>query len=226
MRGRTFKKILEPNEKIQRAFRPNFFVRLFFPLLIPVALGLTVYFVAKMQTVIDLIAKIPYVGEYNYLGMNVLVLGILGILVLIALIMIWTYFSVCYCYTERRVIIRKGIIFVSYNSIYLESMGVIKIKRNILDVFFGTGTLFFASSSAPEYSGSFSYKFKSIGRVYKTARKLKAQADENTKKLMESVIQAQQSAYQQMMPALAPASASGQYEDPHDFYSPPPYYGQ
>lgn len=113
--------------------------------------------------------------------------GILFVASWIMLLFAWLYYrNVYYCYTNKRIIIKSGIIGVDYHSLYLKSITAINVHVGLLDKLMkqNTGTIYFGAASSQiggGQNGVNPYKFACLVDPYTLYKELKSTIDEQSK---------------------------------------------
>lgn len=169
-----FDDILDKDEKVIKIFKPNKF-----KYWLSHILGTFVFSIW-----IPLITFIGVFAEDEPLPFNTIYWGI-GIFVVLFLGVIFTqvlhYKKLVYAYTNKRVLIRTGIIGIDYKSLDMKMIGAVDVYTSFLDKIIGkkTGTIKFGSTASPIQSNnaSSSYMFSHINDAYPTYREIKEQID-------------------------------------------------
>lgn len=166
-----FDLVLEKDEKVIETFKPNKFKTYFKAIfnftwililaLAPLAIGLFV-----PEEGMD-----PAKPIWSLVPIGAFVLGE----ILFVLFLNMYYKKTFYAYTNKRVLIRTGIVGVDYKSLDLKSVGAMDVYVSLLDKMLGknTGTLRFGSMSSPMNSGVSSYQFAHIQNPYEIYKKIK-----------------------------------------------------
>ena len=169
---KLFENILEDDEKIVKTFKPNkaklyastfFSVILccFFPLLVSI-LGIL----------------IP--DEFGYKPDALFVLIPISLFILV-LILTWVFLSiyyknVYYAYSNKRIIIRSGILGVDYKSLDLSMIGAVDVYVSVIDKILrkNTGSVTYGSMASPMNGNTGSlYRFSHIETPYETCKEIK-----------------------------------------------------
>lgn len=128
------------------------------------------------------------VTKNTYWMDNILPISILFVLSWVMLLFAWLYYrNVFYCYTNKRIIIKSGIIGVDYHSLYLKSITAINVHVGILDKLIrkNTGTILFGAASSQIGGGANGvnpYRFACLVDPYTLYKELKTTIDEQNKK--------------------------------------------
>lgn len=167
-----FENVLDSGEQISYTFKPNktkvIFANLM--LIIPILL----FFCAGM-------AVAMFVPEEGYEPLEPIfaiipaAFFLLGIVVSVFLTNLWIKKTV-YAVTEKRIIIRTGIIGVDFKSLDIDSIGALEVYVSIFDKILGgkTGTIKFGSMSSPiNGQNGTGYAFSSIEAPYKNYKTIK-----------------------------------------------------
>lgn len=142
--------------------------------------------IATLAGIIGAVSFALYPGEET-----IPVLGVTGFICITAwasLFFAWLYYrNVYYCYTNKRIIIKSGIIGVDYHSLYLKSITAINVHVGLLDKLAGknTGTILFGAASnqiGGGQNGYNPYRFACLVDPYTLYKELKTTIDEQSKK--------------------------------------------
>ena len=183
---KIFEPILDTDEKVVKVFKPHkgkMFISVLF-----------VSFCCWCWLLVAALAGMltdPETGEYTPVEWWI-VLGIcLGIVVfftaITALFTALAYRNTYYAYTNKRVIIRKGIFGVDYKSLDMSMIGAIDVSVTLLDklVHKNTGSISYGSMASPiAGQNGVIFKFNHIKAPYETYKEIKTVIDEfkNNKK--------------------------------------------
>lgn len=87
--------------------------------------------------------------------------------------------KVVYALTDKRIIIRTGIIGVDYKCLDLKSIGATEVYVSFIDKLLGgkTGTIRFGSMSSPINGNNVPYAFSNIEKPYQTYKLLKEEIE-------------------------------------------------
>ncbi len=171
-----FLPILDDDEIVEKTYKPNK-LKMFFSTMLASILILCV-FCGGM-------ALGMFVPEEGYEPLApIYALIPVGAFVLVELIVIWflnlCYKKTVYAITNKRVIIRTGIIGVDYKSLDMAMIGAIDVYVSFIDKILekNTGTIRFGSTSSPmnAQNGSY-YVFKHVVDPYKNCKEIKARID-------------------------------------------------
>ena len=93
------------------------------------------------------------------------------------------YKKTFYAYTNKRILIRTGVVGVDYKSLDLSSVGAMDVYVSLFDkiVNRNTGSLRFGSMSSPMTNGTAAYQFAHISAPYDVYKRMK-EYKENLKK--------------------------------------------
>jgi hypothetical protein len=121
----------------------------------------------------------------------VIELSIFGGFILLTLIAVWvglnmSYKKTFYAYTNKRILIRRGVIGVDYATLDYEMIGGLMVNVGFLDRLMkgsdNPGTITFGSSASPviytRNGRTAAYAFRSIDHPYEVYRDLKHMVDE------------------------------------------------
>lgn len=127
----------------------------------------------------------PETGEFTPTEWWIVVGVCLGIVILFTGITILftalSYKNTYYAYTNKRVIIRKGIFGVDYKSLDMSMIGAVDVSVTLLDkiVHKNTGTIAFGSMANPMGNqNGFMFKFAHVYNPYETYKEIKTVIDE------------------------------------------------
>ncbi len=179
----VFLPILGENEKIIKVFKPNktkimlssFFACLFFMVFV-------FFFISMLASAISSMSSDVFAGGFSFKYQY----GLIGALIIGAAIMIGVsvnYNNLFYAYTNKRLIIRKGVFGVDYKSLDLKMIGAFDVNVSPLDKMIGNnvGTITFGSMANPIISAnnpSNAFKFKGINDSYEVYKQIKKYVDE------------------------------------------------
>ena len=117
-------------------------------------------------------------------GIPILIFGSIILLFMLVsiLVNIIAYTKRWFCYTNKRIIIRSGVIGVDYKTLDYELIGGISVNVSLLDKLVKpeTGTISFASAASPVYQntkGISQYVFTSIDKPYDVYKRIKEYFD-------------------------------------------------
>ena len=121
----------------------------------------------------------------------VIELSIFGGFILLTLIAVWvglnmSYKKTFYAYTNKRILIRRGVIGVDYATLDFEMIGGLMVNVNFLDRLMkgsdNPGTITFGSSASPviytRNGRTAAYAFRNIDHPYEVYRDIKHMVDE------------------------------------------------
>ncbi len=181
-----FKDIIEKDEKIIKTFKPNktrfwlgrILSATIIPLTVMIFSFILPYAIAVSEEANPDPLTIPAV-------IVITLLVILAILVIVFITGILDYRNRFYAYTNKRIIIRSGIIGIDYRSLEYQSLTATNVRVTFVDKLLGTtGTLEFGSPSSPvgmvaQNGSRFAspYSFMYIAKPYDTLRELKEYMD-------------------------------------------------
>ncbi|MBP3631291.1 MAG: PH domain-containing protein [Clostridia bacterium] len=150
-----FNELLDKNEEIQKIEKPN--TRRFF--IIQFLIALFTMFIISACAMIELV-------EYYGFGVVWAPCAISAFCILIYMLLSYSYYkNSFYCITNKRILIRYGIIGVDYKEIDLKEVSVAKVKRIWYDVWFKskTGTIILGSLEDKDIELS----FDEMGALYR-----------------------------------------------------------
>ena len=175
----VFEPILDKDEKVIKIFKPHK-AKMF------VSMSLTWFFCWIWILLISLLGLLTSFEEsYNPAEWWLFVIVIASILIvcvgLTFLFFTLSYKKTYYAYTNKRVIIRKGIIGVDYKSLDLDMIGVVTVNVGVLDKIMrkNTGTISYGSMASPVggQNGPM-FRFAHIVDPYETYKEIKGVIDE------------------------------------------------
>lgn len=184
-----FDVILDAEESIAKIYKPNkkrfalFGAIAVIPsLLIPVGI--------MILGILGFIGVIPFAddsGEIDNTGP--LIMAIFGGIFVIAMIVaVFTpflkYKKAAYCITNKRIIIKYGVIGADFKSLNLDAISAVYVEVNFLDKFIrpNTGTITFASSATPmvqgnQKNGYVPFAFAHVNDPYEVYKEVKGLVD-------------------------------------------------
>ena len=179
--GELFNNILDKDEQVLKIFKPNklkmffsmffrgFFVWLWFLLLLFLEI-----FVPQVDEAGNTIEGTPWGG---IIALSVLVVLLITISVVCFVL---EYKKTFYAYTNKRVVIRRGIIGVDFKSLDMNMIGAVTVNVTLLDkiVRKNTGTIVFGSMASPISQNNFMFKFAHIVNPYETYKEIKNVIDD------------------------------------------------
>lgn len=169
---KIFEDVLDSGEQIIYTYKPNKKKSLFTNILLVVVVLL--FFCGGM-------AIAMFVPEEGYEPLAPIFSAIpvscflIGIIIAICLTNLWIKKTV-YAVTEKRIIIRTGIVGVDFKSLDIDSVGALEVYVSIFDKMLGgkTGTIKFGSMSSPiNGQNGTGYAFSSIEAPYKNYKIIK-----------------------------------------------------
>jgi Cu/Ag efflux pump CusA len=167
----NFKDILERDEKIEKVYKPN--KRKFWTSFILLSMVCWIWVFSALT------GSIPDEGKaFNpdlfwllfIIASSVLVGGML----ITALFGAIYYKNTFYAYTDKRILIRSGVMGTDYKSLEFKALTATIVNVTFLDKILGrnTGNIRFGSPSSP-IGSIYSYAFKHIVKPYDTLREIK-----------------------------------------------------
>ena len=169
---KLFENILDSDEKVIKVLRPNklkFFFASFFGTFVVMAFFVT--FGILLGTVKDEFGDVAPIG----LTISVIAFGVL-FAAFSVLFTILAYKNRYYAYTNKRVIIRGGIIGVDYKSLDMDMIGAIDVTVTVIDKILrsNTGSISFGSVASPmTAAGGSIFTFLSIENPYDFYKEIK-----------------------------------------------------
>ncbi len=170
-----FEPILDSDEYIQKIYKPNklkmylssFLASLFFFLwLAIICTGV------GMSDVND--PNMWWVGLLIAVGIWVVFLFVLWLFLALS------YKNTFYAYTNKRIVIRRGVFGVDFKSLDMNMVGAITVNVSLLDKILrrGTGTIIFGSMASPMANNASFFRFANITEVYDRYKEIKTVIDE------------------------------------------------
>ena len=171
-----FSDILDEGEKVAAYFKPVKRKFLLAAILMYCVIGLIVMGFATLAIILPIGAVGSHAPIYRFIPLTVFALGLI---INCVLDVIW-YKNTCYCYTNKRIIIRCGVFGVYYRCLDLSSIGAIDVSITFIDKLLraDTGTLRFGTISRPTVPNTGIYAFMHIKAPYDTYRKIKYAIDQ------------------------------------------------
>ena len=183
---KIFEPILDADEKVVKVFKPHKGKMFTSVLLTSFLCWCWILITAIIGMLTD-----PETGEYTPVEWWI-VLGVcLGIVVfftaITALFTALAYRNTYYAYTNKRVIIRKGIFGVDYKSLDMSMIGAIDVSVSVIDKIISknTGSISYGSMASPiAGQNGVMFRFSHIRAPYETYKEIKTVIDEfkNSKK--------------------------------------------
>lgn len=186
-----FEKILGENERVIKIYRPKrlkfFLGRVFGSLFSCLFLIIFIVIVALLASSdLEFFDESGNPAEIPFTIITIILVCILAFIILISVIIpLIEYKNIYYALTNKRVIIRRGIIGVDFRSLDLENIGAINVDVTFVDKLLhqNTGTLSFGSNSMPMIQMSngtsqmYGYSFRDIEDPYRVYKEIKAYID-------------------------------------------------
>ncbi len=174
-----FEPILDRDEKIVKIFKPHKGKTF-----LSIILGWLFCWVWLLFPVIfGLITDVD--GNFIGIAWWIPTLAALGVVIVFMVLSILfaslTYKNTYYAYTNKRVIIRKGIFGVDYKSLDMSMIGAVTVNVSVLDKIMAknTGTIAFGSMASPIGGQTgFMFRFANITMPYETYKEIKNVIDD------------------------------------------------
>ncbi len=182
----VFNDILDKNEEIINVYKPNKF-----KLYLGVFFG---YLFASLWIFLPTLLGVIFSTDENgfntfarqdVLWISLLISGVYILTILIALLFASIYHKNLYfAYSNKRIIIRKGIIGVDYKSLDMAMIGAVNVNVSVLDKILrqNTGTITFGSMASPVASANAGgyglYRFSNVEVPYEKYKEVKTIIDE------------------------------------------------
>lgn len=170
----VFKNILDKDETIIKIYKPNK-LKMFFS-------AFFATFFIYLVFAIAIIVGLAHASPSNYLTVAILVsLAIFVVFVTIALLFVnLEYKNIFYAYSNKRIIIRKGIFGIDYKSLDMTMIGAVTVNVSLLDKILkkNTGTITFGSTASPIGQNVALFAFANITSPYETYKEIKTVIDD------------------------------------------------
>jgi uncharacterized membrane protein YdbT with pleckstrin-like domain len=185
-----FKDILDKDEQVIKVYKPNkrrfvlvnniasivVMLAMFVPLMVVGICGL----VGVINTAEDGgLAE----GALNFTYIPFIIIGCIFLFIFVATIIcnVISYKKRFYCFTNKRLIIRRGVIGVDYATLDMNMIGGVTVSVSFLDKFFkpNTGTIYFGSivNNGGAQNARSLFAFANIENAYVTYREIKEVVD-------------------------------------------------
>ena len=169
----VFDIVLEKDEQIIEMFKPNKF-KLFFKSIFAWTLVLFSFLIPLALGMFDVEGGMDFNKQTAvYL---LIPIGIFVICEVVYILFLNMYYKkTVYAYTNKRLLIRTGVIGVDYKSLDLKSVGAMDVYVSLFDKLLrkNTGTLRFGSMSSPMNSSASFYQFAHIEKPYEVYKNIK-----------------------------------------------------
>ncbi|MCQ2087630.1 MAG: PH domain-containing protein [Bacilli bacterium] len=175
---KMFEPILGRDEQIVECFKPNKTRYIWVNILKVVVLFALFFAIPTIFLVISVAIGEVEDGDEFTLLLLIPFLAIYAFLVIgSSLYNLLSYKKVVYCYTNKRIIIRSGIIGVDFKTLEYALIGGISVNVGLFDKLFktNTGTISFASAAAmvANSKGISPYTFSCVTQPYEVYRRIK-----------------------------------------------------
>lgn len=175
-----FEPILDDDENIVKDYKPNK-LKFFFSSLVA-SLFVLLFFCGGMA--VGLLSPDEFGVYLDTIYVLIPISIFVVAVVLIILFLSMSYKKTFYAVTNKRIIIRTGIIGVDFKSLDMAMIGAIDVNVSVIDKILckNTGSIRFGSTSSPMNGQNAStYVFKHIVEPYKTCKEIKTYIDEYKK---------------------------------------------
>ena len=175
----VFDQILGRDEQIVECFKPNKKRYIWINIISTFIMFTLIFIIPVLFIVLGVVFNtISEPGERISLFMLIPVLAMFGFIVISSsLFNALSYKKTVYCYTNKRIIIRSGIVGVDYKTLEYSLIGGISVNVGLFDKLFrtNTGTISFASAAAmvQNSKGISPYAFRSIDDPYNLYKRIK-----------------------------------------------------
>ena len=149
-----FEPILDDNEKLIKVFKPNKFMVYFKDMFATVVSLLGMYLFILIGLICSTVedpSAFPPLWKTILVSLAIFVL-IVGVVLLLEWLFIHLYYkNICYGYTNKRIVIRKGIFGVDYKALDIKMIGASDVNVSLLDKIMkkNTGTIQYGSMASP-----------------------------------------------------------------------------
>ena len=169
----VFDQILGKGEEIIDCIKPNKVRYIWLNLLAIFLFSLLIFGIPFILIFFGLAAEADE-GIIPAIGLAV----VFGLILIVSIIVLFVgYKKVVYCYTNKRIIIRSGIIGIDYKTLDYELIGGISVNVGLFDKMMkeNTGTISFASAAVrvTNGSGATPYVFHGVDKPYELYKKIK-----------------------------------------------------
>jgi len=173
---KVFSQILDKDEKVVEVLKPNkvkYFVKNILLAVLCVIIMVVPFCLGEAPDSIDIWIPIT--------------IGLIFVLIWIIFIVL-NYLKTFYAYTNKRIVIRTGIIGVDFKSLDMKMIGAIDVNVSLLDKLLrkNTGTLKYGSMSSPINNQTSTYVFAHISNPYENYKKIKECIDDCKEKKNEN----------------------------------------
>jgi hypothetical protein len=171
-----FKDILEKDEKIVKVYKPNK-LKFWVAYLLLFVFGISIWSFCICLGAVPEVGK-PFDADLFWLLFRIS-LGVFVVLIFFEILFGAIYYkNKYYAYTEKRIIIRSGVIGVDYKSLEFKSLTATIVNVTFIDKILGqnTGSIIFGSPSSPMVD-HMPYTFKHIAEPYLVMREIKEHID-------------------------------------------------
>lgn len=149
-----FEPILDDNEKVVKVFKPNKFMMYFKDMFATVASFLGMYLFVLIGLILSTLEEpeaYPPLWKTILISLAIFV-GLVGVILLLEWLFLHLYYkNVYYGYTNKRIVIRKGIFGVDYKALDIKMIGASDVNVSLLDKIMkrNTGTIRYGSMASP-----------------------------------------------------------------------------
>lgn len=167
-----FEQILDSDEKVIKAYKPHK-GRFFFENLLGFGL---------IYLVICFIITAGCLANGN-MWLVLIPIGIFAILMTLSWLLLMVYYkNNFYAYTNKRIVIRTGIIGVDYKTLDMSMIGIVNVRVGLLDKLLrkNTGSLCFGSVASN--AQSICHHFSNIENPYESCKEIKSAIDKYKQK--------------------------------------------
>lgn len=166
----NFEMILDKDESILKEYKPNKLKMYFTSYFSFGLLYLFVIFAGVMRYLF------PEQGqEQNIWSIIISVIVVVVALIIQTIVLVLAYKKRCYCITNKRIIIRGGVMGVDYKSLDLQSISAVAVYVSFVDKLLhkDTGSLRFGSMGSPMTNNGTVYNFNHVDKPYEMYKEIK-----------------------------------------------------
>ena len=173
--NQPFEQILDSDEEIQKVYKPNKFKM--FSALFMYVLFCWIWIAIFTAGIILSDLQDPYTW---WISLIVIAALLVFMLLVTWLIFALEYKNTFYAYTNKRIVIRRGVFGVDFKSLDMNMVGAITVNVSLLDKILrrGTGTIIFGSMASPMSNNGMFFRFAHVTEVYDKYKEIKSVIDE------------------------------------------------
>lgn len=176
-----FNNILDKDEQVVKVFKPNK-LKMFFSMFFRwMWIWVWFLFLLLLEIFGEHLDENGNVINETPWGAIIAFSVIIAVLIIINIVcFVLEYKKTYYAYTNKRVVIRRGIIGVDYKSLDMSMIGAVTVNVTLLDkiIHKNTGTIVFGSMASPINQNNFMFRFANIVNPYDVYKEIKNCIDE------------------------------------------------